>query len=86
MKSIKNGMNISEIEISNISQHGFWIYYMEKEYFVPFSEFPWFKDCKLSTILNYEADERGNFFWPDIDVDLNIDILNNPDNYPLISK
>lgn len=73
-------------EILNISEHSFWIYFNGKEYQVPFDRFPWFKDCSVKSIFNYEFDQFGNFHWPDIDVDLNTEILENPEKYPLISK
>ena len=47
MKSTKAGNNISDIEITNISQHGFWILVDEKEYFLPFESFLWFKNARI---------------------------------------
>ena len=32
----KNGTNISTIEVTNISSHGFWIFAHDKEYFLSF--------------------------------------------------
>ena len=86
MKSLQNGTNTLIAEITNISQHGFWIYYSGKEYFVAFSDFPWFKDCTLSTLFNFDADKFGNFHWNDLDVDLNIEIIENPEKYPLVAN
>lgn len=86
MKSSLNGTTTLESEILNVSQHSFWIFYQGIEYQVPFETFPWFKKCPIESIYNYEVDNSGNFHWPDIDVDLNIDILEHPEKYPLISK
>jgi len=86
MKSVLSGKNILDYEITNISQHGFWIYYCGKEFYVQFSHFPWFRDSKIAEILNLEADRNGNLHWPDLDVDLSIRILENPEEYPLIAK
>lgn len=83
MKSVKNGKTTSKAEITNISEHGFWLYYNDKEYLVSFAEFPWFRDCKLSEIFNFKVDKSGNFHWPDLDIDLNTKILENPEKYPL---
>jgi len=33
MKSLKTGKNISKAEITNISEHGFWILLKGKEFF-----------------------------------------------------
>ena len=86
MKSLQNGMPTLESEILNVSQHSFWIFYKDQEYQISFESFPWFKKCSIEVLYNYEVDKYGNFHWPDIDVDLNIDILENPDKYPLVSK
>jgi hypothetical protein len=86
MKSSQNGITTLDCEILNISQHSFWIYFEGQEYQIPFSTFPWFKKCPIESLYNFEADGFGNFHWHDLDVDLNIEILRNPEKYPLISK
>ena len=84
MNLLKSGKNISKAEITNISEHGFWILLSGKEYYLPFEKYPWFKDAKISTIFNVEVFNNNHLFWRDLDVDLSIKILENPDNYPLI--
>jgi hypothetical protein len=41
-------------EVTNISQHGFWILLEERELFVPFNEFPWFRNATIDSILKVE--------------------------------
>jgi hypothetical protein len=86
MKSEKHGTTTSEIEVTNISLHGFWILVKEKEYFLPFTSFPWFRQAKVDDILNVELFKNQHLFWPSLDIDLTIDIIENPDNYPLVYK
>lgn len=86
MKLLKNGRNTSKAEITNISQHGFWILLAEKEYFLPFEKYPWFKEAKISAITNLKVLHGHHLYWPDLDVDLTTEILENPENYPLIYK
>jgi hypothetical protein len=86
MKSSQNGTLTFESEILNVSQHSFWIFYNGQEYQIPFDSFPWFKKCSIESLYHYEVDRHGNFHWPELDVDLNIDILENTENYPLVSK
>ncbi len=86
MKSLKNGKSILDLEITNISQHGFWILYKEREYFLSFKKYPWFKNAKISAIVNVKLFHNHHLYWPDLDVDLTTEILNNPDKYPLIYK
>jgi len=86
MKKLKkSGRNISKVEITNISSNGIWLLRDNNEYFLSYEYFPWFKDAKVSQILNVVEVTDGHFYWPDLDVDLNIDIIEHPENYPLKS-
>ncbi|NOZ70123.1 MAG: DUF2442 domain-containing protein [Deferribacteres bacterium] len=75
--------NISKPEITNISEHGFWILLKDKEYFLPYKEYPWFKDATIASITNVKLIHGHHLYWPDLDVDLSTDILENPERYPL---
>ena len=86
MKSSKNGINTLKPEITNISQHGFWILLKAKEYFLSFDKYPWFKNAKISAIFNVKLFHNHHLYWPELDVDLTTEILNNPENYPLMYK
>lgn len=86
MKSVKNGKNTLAIEITNISKHGLWILFEGREYFLPFKKYPWFRDAKISSITKVEVFHNHHLYWPDLDVDLSTEILNNPENYPLTYK
>ncbi|MEA1920943.1 MAG: hypothetical protein U9N52_13975 [Campylobacterota bacterium] len=46
-----------EIEVTNISNHGLWILSNEKEYFLSYEQFPWFKDKTINDITNVESFE-----------------------------
>jgi hypothetical protein len=86
MKSTKPGTTTSNIEVTNVSTHGFWILLEDKEYFMPFSSFPWFRLAKLDELFNIELMNKNHLYWPSLDVDLTLDIIENPDNYPLVYK
>lgn len=75
--------NISQVEVTNISLHGFWLYVRGKEYFLPYDEYPWFRDAKVKDILAVELHHRTHLYWPRLDVDLDVDILESPQDYPL---
>ncbi len=85
MKLKKHGENTSAAEVTNISQHGFWILANEKEYFLSFEDFPWFKDAKISEITNLEFTHGHLLHWPQLDVDLSLEIIENPEKYPVVS-
>jgi len=86
MKSRSPGRSTSEVEVTDISKHGFWLLLRKKELFLPFRDFPWFKKAPVSAILNVELLDPSHLYWPDLDVDLDLDSLLYPEKYPLISK
>jgi len=43
-----------DVEVTNVSNHGFWLMLGAEELFVPFSEFPWFKDAPIAKLTNVE--------------------------------
>ena len=86
MRSEALGTNTSEVEVTNISQHGFWILLKDKELFVPFQEFPWFREASVGAILNVELPHSGHLYWPDLDIDLAVESIEHPERFPLVSK
>ncbi|MDO8526410.1 MAG: DUF2442 domain-containing protein [Deltaproteobacteria bacterium] len=86
MKSEPHGKNISEIEILNISSSGIWIYVNDKEYFLSFKEYPWFKNAKISDIYHVELLHSQHLHWPNLDIDLELESLEQPEKYPLVYK
>lgn len=85
-KSETPGTSTSEIEVTNVSEHGFWILMQDRERFLPFSDFPWFKQATIAQIVDVELPSPGHLYWPMLDVDLSVDSIDHPDRYPLISK
>lgn len=79
-------MNTSEPEVTNISQHGFWLLIDDRELFLPFDVFPWFKTATVEAILKVERPQPEHLFWPELDVDLTVDSIERPENYPLKAR
>lgn len=86
MKSAAPGRSTSQIEVTNISPHGFWLFIDEAELFVPFSDFPWFKEASIGEITRVELPSPHHVYWPDLDIDLALDSIQHPERYPLVSK
>jgi hypothetical protein len=78
--------DISEVEISNISDHGFWLYVKRKEYFLPYNQYRWFKNASISEILDVQLLHQSHLYWQKLDVDLEVSSLENPDKYFFIYK
>lgn len=70
-------------EITHNSSYGVWLLAIDKELFMSFKDFPWFKDIPVGKILNVEEPSPGHFYWPDLDVDLGIESIEHPDRFPL---
>ena len=86
MKAKPPGKSTSEVEVTNISQHVFWILLQGRELFVPFSEFPWFRSATIDAILKVELPYPRHLYWPALDVDLAVESLEHPERFPLVSK
>lgn len=54
------------------------------EYFLPFEHFPWFKEGKISDILNVELRAGSHLHWPTLDIDLELESIRHPEKYPLV--
>lgn len=85
MKSAKHGINISA-SVENITPFGIWLFVREKEYFLSYTTFPYFKDQTVRSIQNVQLLHGYHLYWPELDVDLEIDNLESPEKYPLKSK
>lgn len=86
MKSALRGRSISDAEVTNVSQHGFWVLVFGRELFLPFETFPWFKDVPVAQILNVELPHATHLYWPDLDVDLAVESIEFPERFPLVSR
>ena len=80
------GKSTSRVEITNVSSHGVWLLADDQELFMSYEDFPWFKDVSVGKILNVEEPTPGHFYWPDLDVDLTIEIISHPEKFPLKAK
>lgn len=78
--------NNKVVEITNISQHGIWIFIKEEELFMSYDDFPWFKNQTLDAVLNVKEIADTHLYWSDIDVDLSLESIRFPEKYPLKAK
>ena len=83
MRSSVVGKNTSRVEITNVSAFGIWLITGEREFFLPFDEFPDFKNAKIADILNVQIEHGEYLFWPTLGIDLELESIKNPERYPL---
>ena len=86
MNSEQLGKIASDVEVTNISTHGIWLLVDEREFFLSYEDFPWFKEVPIGNILRVEQPTPGHFYWPDLDVDLSIESIEHPERFPLKAK
>lgn len=80
------GSTTLPVEIVQLTPYGVWLAYMENEYFLDHDLFPWFQDRPAREVFNVEEVSPGHFYWPDIDVDLDLERIKHPERFPLVSK
>jgi len=71
-----------KVEVTHISSHGIWLLTGDKELFLSYEDFPWFKDVPIRKILKVEEVTPGHFYWPELDVDLSVEIIEHPHKFP----
>ena len=83
MNSEPLGIGTSTIEVTNISGHGIWLLVGDRELFLAYEDFPWFRDASVRKVVNVEEPTLGHFYWPDLDVDIGLRTIEHPDRFPL---
>jgi len=74
------------VEITNVTKHGFWLLLGDEELFVPFSSFPWFRDAPIGKLTAVELPSPHHLYWPALDIDLAVDSIRHPEQFPLVSR
>ena len=81
-----HGQDTSAAEVTNVSAHGFWILLAEEELFVPFAEFPWFRDASIRAITHIDWPSVDHLYWSDLDIDLAVGSIRHLERFPLVSR
>lgn len=86
MSFVAPGPPTSVAEVTNVSQHGFWLLLGHEELFVSFAEFPWFASAAIGDLLKVEWPAPDHLYWPSLDIDLSVESIRHPERFPLMSK
>lgn len=86
MKSAAPGPSTSPAEVTHVTPHGFWLFVDERELFVSFKEFPWFREASIREITNVQRPSPHHLYWPELDIDLAVESIEHPEEYPLVSQ
>jgi len=86
MRSAELGKNTSGVELSNVTAHRMWLLVDDRELYLPFDEFPWFRAASIAQLADIERPQERHLIWPRLDVDLTLDSIEHPGDYPLVSR
>lgn len=84
-RSGKRGNGTLAVEVTNISARGFWLLLDSRELFVAFARFPWFRKAPAGAIAKVKRPSARHLHWPALDIDLEVESIEDPRRYPLIS-
>jgi len=68
------------------SDDGLWLLVDDREYFLGFTHFPWFKSAPVGAVLNVQRPASGHLYWPELDADVAVESIEHPEKFPLVSR
>ncbi len=72
-----------QLEATSITAIGLWILNRNEEYFIPYADYPAFRQGTVDQIANVEQPAPDQFYWPDLDIDIEAAALDEPERFPL---
>lgn len=80
------GTDTSVPELTHVSRHGLWLLLDDEEMLLPFEHFPWFRNATIEQLSLIERPTSQHLYWPLLDIDLAVQSIRNPSDFPLVSK
>ena len=80
------GTSTFPIEVTNVSRHGLWLLVGDEELFLPFEQFPWFRNASIEEIVVVERQTADHLYWSLLDIDLSVESIRNPAAFPLVAR
>ena len=80
------GTSTFPVKVTNVSRHGLWLLVGDEELFLPFEQFPWFRDASIEEISVVERQTADHLYWSLLDIDLSVESIRNPAAFPLVAR
>jgi hypothetical protein len=77
------GTAICASEVTAIGRDGFWLISGDREFFVPYQDYPVFRHATVEQIFAMHEIAPGQLRWEALDVDIEIEALEHPERFPL---
>ncbi len=74
------------VEVVQLTPNGVWLAYGNREFLLDHDQFPWFREATAKEVFNVSEVAPGHFYWPEIDVDLDLERIEHPNRFPLIAR
>lgn len=84
--SAKRGARISKPEVLCVTARGLQLRVDGRGHFLGFSKFPFFRRATVCSLFRVSRPHAGHLRWPELDVDLELDSIERPQRYPLVSR
>jgi len=85
MRSSKPGGVDSSARLGEVGIYDFSIHVDGRFLRLTYYDFPWFRDATLEQLAAIERPAPDRLRWPELDVDLSIESIENPKRYPQVS-
>ncbi len=76
----------SDSEITDIGATGFWLLVDRREYFVPYKDYPGFRNATVAQICAVRRLGPTQLSWAALDIDVELEALEHPEQFPLQFK
>ena len=80
------GTSTSAVEVTHVSAHALWLMLGEEEIMLPYDKFPWFRQATIEQLSQVEWPTPNHLYWPQLDIDLSVESIRDPDAFALVSK
>jgi len=58
----------------------------EKEYFIPFSDYPFFRSASVEDVFRVRLFPPSQLHWEKLDIDIELEALEHPEAFPLVYR
>jgi len=73
-------------EVTHVSKNGLWVLLEDEELLLPFEHFPWFRKATIDQLSHVERPTANHLYWPELDIDLAVESIRKPAEFPLVSQ